>query len=175
MQKQLKNRLAEAIDVTIAAFLATGTPTAREVADAVLESHEQLVHGVVEELAIRQVREMVYRRMKRVVELSAQSGEQIILPFDLEDIPSAISFVDETEEDSEDEESKVRYISLARATERHIASYEEILSANIEHASKHLKAIRILHEALAPIFKENPEITVADACDVFSQQEATAQ
>lgn len=165
MEKQ--SELGRLIDAVIAARLETGEPTAREVADLFIESNDGVIREFGYELAVRQIREMVSARMKKVVEINRESGQQFELPFDIEGIPSAISFGVASGDDIE-----VRYVALSRATEWHLKQYRELLRSQIAADSVKLTAIEKLYRALAGTFANNPGITVGEACRILTERGA---
>jgi len=167
MERQPKNELVEVIDRTIAEWMESGEPTSREIADAVIAGHHDLILAFGESLALSQIREVTYGRMK---EIKLHHTDQWMLPFDIEDIPSALSF----EQKNESGETETRYIALGRAREWHIKAYKEILRRNIANASKNLKAIEFLDETLAPTFAAHPGITVAEACSLLKHGQEAA-
>jgi hypothetical protein len=163
----VKNELANIIDSTIAEFLANTEPTAREVADSILENHEGKIREFGWALTVKMFRLMVARRMKKVEAMNGQASEQFELPFGADGVPLAISFQLEG-----DEEDSVRYISLSRATEWHMTAYEKLLGDSISRDSARLHAIKKTHDALRPIFASHPGITVKDACQYFDTEGA---
>lgn len=140
------------IDAIVGEFLAKSEPTAREVSDVFLKRHKTVVSEFGVMLAERQIRTMIAERMKKVVQ--ASTGKQQEFDFGIVGIPSAITF-----EDGND----FRYISIQRATDRHLVAYCRLLEKQIAADSSRLKNIRDLRRKLSPIFKSFPGITVAQA------------
>jgi hypothetical protein len=162
-----KDELVEIIDKAIAECLATEEPTAREVADRLLDIHEERIRDLGWPLTDKMFRLMVARRMKKVEAMNGQAGEQFELPFVADGVPPAISF-----QVNGDDDDSVRYISLSRATEWHLSAYETLLGQSISRDSARLQAIKKTHDALRSIFESHPGITVKEACGFFREEAA---
>lgn len=165
MERQ--NELAKLIAAAVASSLESNEPTVREVADVFIADNEDMIRDFGYDLAVRQIRTMVSASMKRLVEINRESGEQFQLPFDIEGVPSAITFPDDT--GGED-----RHIALSRATEWHLDQYAKLLRRQIAADSARLGAIEELQRALSDAFSSNPGITVKEACAMYRSDSEVA-
>lgn len=148
------SELVRAIDATIARFLEDGEPMAREIAEAVIAEHPDQVDCLADRLVSAQIQRMVRDRMKLSAPTVSDDAQ-----FEMFDgLPMAIAFSSIGEEGVE-----YRYVSLLKATERHLILYEEMLAGGIAADNVSLQKLRTVHRRLQPIFNAHAGITVHEA------------
>ena len=167
---KIPDELSRNIDDTIMRFYLAGEPTTKEVGDAVVSENQGLIRDFALGLAEGKVRSTVCERMKEATEVNRYAGEQFVLPFDVENVPSAITFVSQDDDGTE----VVRHVLLHRASEDRLRRYENLLHNQIRADTRRLFSIQKLHDHLQPIFDANPGITVAQACELYRLQPVPA-
>lgn len=148
-------------DSIIGEFLSSSEPTAREVCEAFLSRHRGVVSKYGKVLAERQIRTMISDRMKKAVQNNANTQQHF--DFGIENVPNAITFEDGAE---------FRYISIHRATDRHLAAYCKLLEGQIAADGERLSSIIDLRRKLARVFKQHPGITVGQAMKKLRKEAA---
>lgn len=149
--------LGEIVRLAAAELLKTSNPTSNEVGDKVLKENPDLLRDMGRSLAERQVYEISARCFRGM----GPVREQLSLPLGVPlDIPSVITYPDGADH---------RHVTIGRAQKWHLDAYHNLLAEQIRADTRKKLAIGKLIEQFALIFEAYPNITVAEAAEIFGK------
>lgn len=150
------------------AQLERGKTTTRAVGEHVLRYHRSACVRMSEYLMETAVFNMAGEVMKQITLTVVGAESQIQLPFNLRDLPGAISFPEKTKKGK----TEIQWVYLTTASKAEIVAHHAMLRKQIAADTRRADAVGHLIEQLTPIWEQFPEANILRASEIYTEQHA---